>query len=398
MLVIADERFANFITIEQLVCLARIFAGDEGNFLAQNTQRAQGDVFEISDRRSDQVKRSGQTLCSVTLEEAVKKKSSEDALDDAPLYIRWSPDRSPYAIELRLELVSKIGKMLAEAENKGAEIGGVLVGSFPDAYMPTLRVEDVEIVPRDGGDTTYLLDPEQQALFSAIRWGIRGAGRTGIGLFRSHLRAGPLRPSPADRSLLAQEFKGTPYAALLIQGGGLQTAAFFVAQNGKLVGEPAVREFRFNETEFRALPEVQPENAAGQAKAETPRQKLWVYGIVAALLAIGIGACVLMWLFTTQSGLPQWIEASHQLRLAVAGNGQVLRISWNHGAKELDGASAATLTIADGASQRQIKLGLDELRLGAVEYERSTPHVQATMRIEKPGANPVSESAGWSGK
>ena len=66
-----------------------------------------------------------------------------ESSDDAPLYIRWSPDRSPYAIELRLDLVPKILQELAEGERLGIEIGGVLVGSFPDAYMPTMRIEDV---------------------------------------------------------------------------------------------------------------------------------------------------------------------------------------------------------------------------------------------------------------
>src|SRR5581483_10382816 len=238
--------------------------------------------------------------------------------------------------------------------------------------------------------TTYLLDPEQQALFSDIRWSVRRPGRTGIGLFRSHLRAGPLRPSPADRSLLATEFKHVPYAALLIQGRDPRAAAFFVAQNGQLGEEPAVREFRFNEEEFRALPEVQPEAAAESA---TPRQKLRLYAIVAALVLVGVCACLLMWSFSRQPAVADWVRASQQLRLSVTGNDHLLRISWNHGAKALEGASGATLAISDGPSRREIKLGLDELRLGAVEYDNSTHNVQATLTLDKSGAHPVSESA-----
>ncbi len=144
---------------------------------------------------------------------------SEPQADDAPLYIRWSPDRSPYAIELKLDLVPKIVKELAKADRLGIEVGGVLVGSFPDAYMPTIRVEDVEMIPRGAEDgATYLLDPNQQAGFAQVRWGARARGTAALGLFRSHLRSGPLRPSLADRSLLSAQFKQAIYAALLVQG------------------------------------------------------------------------------------------------------------------------------------------------------------------------------------
>ena len=326
---------------------------------------------------------------------SVKKTADLDSLDEAPLYIRWSPDRSPYAIELRLELVSKIVKELAQAEKQGVEIGGVLVGSFPDAYMPTLRIEDVEMIPRESGEgATFLLDPEQFVRFSAVRWGIRGHGTAAVGLFRSHMRGGSLRPSLADRNLLSAEFKQPIYAALLIQGRSPHAAAFFVAANGQLPDETAVREFRFNESEFRALPEVEPE-AISKQSATQRRQKLRTYGMVAALLLIGVAACVLMWSFTKQATMPQWLRPSHQLRLAVTGYGRLLRISWNHAARDLDGTLGATLVINDGTSRREIKLGIDELRLGSIEYDRATPHVAVTLALDKAGAPAHNESADW---
>ncbi len=52
--VIADQRFLDAVMVQQLLRVAGIFAGDLIDFL-QNTQRAQGDVFQIADRCSDQV-------------------------------------------------------------------------------------------------------------------------------------------------------------------------------------------------------------------------------------------------------------------------------------------------------------------------------------------------------
>ena len=323
--------------------------------------------------------------------------SERESSDDAPLYIRWSPDRSPYAIELRLDLVAKILQELVEAERLGIEVGGVLVGSFPDAYMPTMRIEDVEMLPIDGKEgATYLLNPGQQAAFSQALRRLRARGTAAVGLFRSHLRRGPLRPSLPDQNLLSAEFKQTTCVALLVQATQPHAAAFFVATNGELAEEPAVREFRFNEQDFRALPEVRPEALPQQRESETPRRrKFRLYVLLATLVLIGLGACLLMWSFSKEAVLPPWLGRSRQLELAITGNDHLLRISWNHTARELEGSSGATLVITDGSTRREIKLGLDELRLGAVEYDRSSPHVEVRMNINAHGASLSSESANW---
>ncbi len=321
--------------------------------------------------------------------------------DDAPLYIRWSPDRSPYAIELRLDLVAKIREELAQAAQSGMEIGGVLVGSFPEAHMPTVRIEDAEIVPRRPEDgPIYMLDPNQHARFAEIRWRERPRNRTALGFFRSHLRPGPLRPSLADRTLLSGEFRQAVYMALLIEGRQPHTAALFLATTGQLPDEPSVREFRFDEGEFKALPEVAAEPAAAERDpGAAGRSKRRLYGIIAALVLIGIGACVLMFSFTKQLGLAQWLGPSKQLQLAVTGSDHVVRISWNHAARELEGASGATIVVTDGGNRREIKLGLDELRLGAVEYERTGSRLQVSIILNTPGAAiSPSESVDWTAR
>ena len=116
----------------------------------------------------------------------MQKPSEQGALDDAPLYIRWNADRSPYAIELKLDLVQKISNELDQAQKLGIEIGGILIGALPTEYAPTLRIDDVEMLPRDPKDgPIYMLDQGQHERFSQIRWKPRAAGRAGIGFFRT---------------------------------------------------------------------------------------------------------------------------------------------------------------------------------------------------------------------
>ncbi len=235
----------------------------------------------------------------------------ERASEEAPLYVRWNPDRSPYAVELRLDLVAELSNELARAESLGTEVGGVLVGSYPNAYSPTLRIDEVEMIPRGAEEgTTFIPDPGQQDRFGEIRARARMRQRDAVGFFRTHLRPGLLRPSLADRSLLSREFRESLYAVLLIQGREPRTATFFLASNGHLSGEPSVRNFRFDEREFRALPEVQPEATAPRAPDLVPetrrhsRAKVYgakVYASVAALCAIAVFACILMWSFSRQA-------------------------------------------------------------------------------------------------
>jgi hypothetical protein len=65
--------------------------------------------------------------------------SQQQSNDEAQQYVRWSPYRSPYAIELKLELVPRLISEIEAAERLGIEVGGVLIGSFNDAPPATLR-------------------------------------------------------------------------------------------------------------------------------------------------------------------------------------------------------------------------------------------------------------------
>ena len=52
--VIADERFADFVVVEELLRVAGVFAGDMIDFL-EDADGAKSDVFEIADGSADKV-------------------------------------------------------------------------------------------------------------------------------------------------------------------------------------------------------------------------------------------------------------------------------------------------------------------------------------------------------
>jgi len=300
---------------------------------------------------------------------------------------------------LRLDLVRSITDAIAEAETIGVEIGGILVGSLPTEATPVLRVEGFTIVPRPAEDgPVYLLDPLEQERFAAIRASASQNETASVGFFRSHIRPGPLRPSLADRSLLAGQFGEAAYAVLLIQARPPRTAAFFVAESGQLPTEPSVPEFRFEESEFSALPEVDLSTVT-EADAEAERlrtTRLRAPGrakrAIAASLIVVAFAALLFWILTTT----QWFRAgANQMELAVAVTGRLLTITWNHSASDIKRASGGKLTIVDGSVQRSIDLGEDELKLGKVEYDGAGTRVDVTLTVDMPGSVSVSQSAHW---
>lgn len=321
--------------------------------------------------------------------------------EEVPLYIRWSPDRSPYNLELRLDLVTKIAAQVSVSEQLGVELGGFLIGTFPAAHAPTIRIDDIEMVSNGSADdTVFLPEPVELQRVPGVR--ARPRGSAVIGFFRTHARIGPMRPSLADRSILAQEFKKSSYVVLLIQAKAPHTAAFFAAANGQLPQEPSVREFQFDENEFKALPEIPAEAAASQPEPQQEKKfnkaKLRVFATIAALILIAIGACVLMWSFARQASLAQWFGSGNQLHLTATREDHLLRISWNHAAKDLSQATGATLVIMDGQARSEVQLGMDDLRLGSVQYSGNSSRVQVHMLLSTPNGQVAADSVEWNAR
>jgi hypothetical protein len=327
--------------------------------------------------------------------------SPQQSNDEAQQYVRWSPHRSPYAIELKLELVPRLISEIAAAEKLGIEIGGVLIGSFINSPTATLRIEEFELVPRNEDDgPVYMLDAGQRQYLAGVRVGATARGASAVGFFRSHLRPGPLRPSLADRSLLVGQFKDPVYAVLLIEAREPRMGAFFLALNGQLSTEPAVEEFRFGERALRSAREIRPNIASEKYKPGSERKspaagaghRARRYVLVAVLLLIALGAGILSW--PLLSGL---LSSFERLDLAVEQSNQVLKISWNHAILGLGTATDASLVIADGANRRVIQLSPDELKWGVVEYEpqaRNQP-IHVTLTVKMPGSTSLTQSADW---
>ncbi|HEY7303539.1 MAG TPA: hypothetical protein VH601_05470 [Bryobacteraceae bacterium] len=319
---------------------------------------------------------------------------SDQRLRQAPLYIRWAPFRSSYAIELKLELV---GQLLAEIERAvaaGLEVGGALVGSFPNAKTPTLRIEEIELMARrPENGAIYMPHPDAHRHLQNIRLRAQHRDRAVVGFFRSHAQSAPLLPSFTDRTLISEEFAQGVYAVLLVEARAPHFAAFFLAAGGQLPEEPSTREFVLDEDEFKALPEIRPATSSSPRPAPREASNIPFYGLLG--LALAAIVALFSWALPGSIAAAWFGLSSNQIDLALTGSGHVVRVGWNRSARSISKAQGATFLIVDGASRREIKIGADELRLGSLDYQRTGPEVNVTMTLETPGASIPPQSARW---
>ena len=320
--------------------------------------------------------------------------------EQVPLYVRWNPDRSPHAVELRLDLVAQISADLVQAERLGIEVGGLLLGTLPGAESPTLRIDEVVMITRRFEDgAIYMLEPGQQNRFAEIRESAKTRGRVAVGFFRSHLRPGPLQPSVADKALMAEHFGHNLFVFLLIQSREPRTAAFFLAANGQLPEQPSVRKFFFDDSEFKFLPEVAGEEIetrtsdfVGPVPSVDERYRWLAVASIAAL-------AVLLIVGAFAGGISRLFRPpSNKLDLAVSNSGNVLRISWDHNAPFVTRAKGAVITLVDGHSRREIHLGPDEMKLGEVDYEHQSSKVDISVAVDSPDVNLPLQTFLWVGQ
>ncbi len=319
------------------------------------------------------------------MKDQVVSTQTQSQFDEAPLYVRWNADLSAYAIEMRLDVIGRIAGEMKLAEKQGVEIGGILIGSQPSEPSPTLRIDDFEIIRRRAEDgSIFMLDPKERDRFLTSRWDTTMKGRSGIGFFRTHLRPGPMQPSLADKTLLSQELREKVHSILLISGTEPYTAAFFIGAESNLSETPSIPEFRFDENEFRSLPEVSTRPGSNSRSSARWR---WYAGMLLVLL---LALCAELYHLKTSGG-----SDPNSIELAIAGS-DILDISWNRSASDLKRATSAKLSIIDGPSRREILLGQDELRLGRVRYHHFGSDVKVILQLRMPDSTSTTQSATWS--
>lgn len=364
----------------------------------------------------------------------------EPSAQVVPGYFVWQASGQPVVIQLNIDLVDRLGadilRGFGAVPKRGAEVGGILIGTIQPGAISTVRIDDFEAVPCSyARGPSYLLTEEERVSFDAA---CQSRGKDIVGYYRSHTRDG-LALQPEDIQLLERNFPSKDQVALLVKPFATKpgVAGFFVRENGvfpsatplefpfrrwEMTGQEPPRRAPMQERKRRerepsearehsaALAEAPDENAAPvpyyrifSAEPKDPpkdlpkelrepksRTGMW---LVASFVFLLLG--VLLGYEASRITAPQRGISDFTLSLAVERTGENLTIHWNPQAKAIVSASNAVLEIDDGGETKPVALDRANLNSGNFVYRSVSSTVRFQLVVYLTSGLSVTEALDW---
>lgn len=335
-----------------------------------------------------------------------------------PLYTFDVPGR-PLSVVLEPaaadRLLGEAVRGLGLVPRRGAEVGGILVGSVVRGERAVIRIEQVVPVPCEYAfGPSYLLSANDMETFRREL-----AGVAAVGFFRTDT-TGELTLQERDSALRNELFPGDP-ATLIVAPRMLEPslARCFVWRNAEPLDagqarlrpqpRPNRREAPSQQSDQPAAPDEQeprrepeppgpaaPEQkpplpgflAASEAERRPrfslPRWYSWAVQaplVAALLIAVGALGYVAALRIAGSAGPASRAQDPYSLSLVVLEYGENLHLSWNRSAPPILAGGRGVLTIADGGTSRTLELTSAQLRGGSVTYHRLTGDVRLRLEV-----------------
>jgi hypothetical protein len=313
---------------------------------------------------------------------------------------------------------------------RGAEVGGLLLGSVAPGEPGRVRVEAFEPVPCEHRfGPSYMLSETDRAGLEERLGRERGTDAQVVGYYRSYTGR-EAAPDAADAELFQRYFAAPHHCFLLIRPVTVRNCAARLAfwERGEVAVQPDYRPFALDSGEAQESPAEESERVSEARKQPEPvvlplpaavspvqpgavdppallppveplerwrrleaedrprtaaaRLLLWVLLCVAA----GIGSALF---YERITHTPEPRRAGLGLHARHTGSG--LTVSWNRSAAPVLEASRGSLSIEGGGGQKEIELSEAEIRTGAFDYEGSGGDLSIELKLYGRGA-PAAES------
>ncbi|HLX46512.1 MAG TPA: hypothetical protein VKR43_23855 [Bryobacteraceae bacterium] len=358
---------------------------------------------------------------------------------DAAGYYVWEVAGKPVVVHLHLDVVDHLLAVvlrgLGALPKRGAEVGGLLLGSIERASEPgdisIVRIEDFEPVECEYiRGPSYLFTDADRPVFEAAceRWK-RSDGRAAcaVGFYRSHTRDG-LTLAPEDLELLDKHFPSLENIALLVKPfrTKLSTAGFFFREAGAFPQKTPL-EFPFRrsdlageETAQASVTQAHSNGAAGPpipaprtstalapvwtsapafAEKAPPapkarlRNALWIpLSFVFLLVGLALG---LMLTSGRGLGVARERPADPSLGLSVTASDQNISVKWDRQAVAIRRAQRGVIEIVDGGETVSRALDAIELQNGSLIYRNASDSVKFRLTVYPGPRVSVTETAEW---
>jgi hypothetical protein len=360
----------------------------------------------------------------------------ETPAQDASGYYVWEAAGKAFEVHVHLEvidtLLAEIMRGFGAVPKRGAEVGGLLLGSIYRGAETVVRIEDFE--PVECGYTrgpSYLLSEEEREAFEDAcgRWRPDASRPSyAVGYYRSQTREG-MALAPEDVELMDRAFPGPSHVALLVKPFATKPspAGFFFRENGTFQ-ETTPLEFPFRRRELtgeepperrpltdrrprgaRALVWAAPANDLEEEAAapETPghayaittparfRLGTWMWiplSFIFLLLGVALGylAALNVGPRNSASGAPDY-----SLSMAVLKSGDTLSLRWNGESPLARRAERGVLEIHDGDYAKIVDLDTTQLRNGNILFRNQTSAVSFHLVVFLNSNLSVSQNLDW---
>src|SRR5215471_11193633 len=196
--------------------------------------------------------------------------SSRRAMVSGLPYYVWEVPGKPISIQVPFEVIDRmtpdILRGFGALKRRGAEVGGILLGTFEEGERLKVSIEDFEAVQTEYlTGPSYNLSENDLVSFEAAlerRRSEQLGGLTVVGFYRSHTRD-ELYMDDADLSLASRYFAGPENVFLLVKPFASRPCigGFFFWEDGEIYRESSYAQFPFHRKELGggdALPPPAP--------------------------------------------------------------------------------------------------------------------------------------------
>lgn len=366
----------------------------------------------------------------------------------------------PMSIYVDFDLIDRLGfeimRGFGAVPRRGAEVGGILLGSAETGERTVLRIED--FVPVDcehmRGPSYILSETDLHNLDEAIaKWTPAPDKRIHVvGFYRSNTRD-VMQLAPEDLTLLEKRFPMQTAICLLVKPYATRAseATFFYRENGEFPSDPAQQTFPFRRKELgggkparrpRGVEVADPEletaatgynltveepqlpqhpepvelpalaalslnglaaagprnqSAIDQALPDPlPRSKYrsgWIWIPLSFIfLLLGVVLGFQIALSYKSQKAPDAATDPYLLDLTLVQFGENLHLKWNTDTLAFRNAKRGILHIQDGDNSKTVELKQEDLSRGGVLYRNATNNVKFRLEIFPRDRNSVAES------
>lgn len=177
-------------------------------------------------------------------------------------YWGWEPAGKSVSIQVGFDVVERmLGSIIdgfGSIPKRGAEVGGLLIGTHTEGTPAVYKIDDFVDVPcQHKFGPSYVYGPEDH---QDLQDALSKAGSRVIGFYRSHTREG-LSLAPEDLEMTSRYFSGEEQIVLLVRPSamGVSQAGFFYREDGAYQAATYLEfPFRRAELETGAAPVRRP--------------------------------------------------------------------------------------------------------------------------------------------